>query len=601
DRFVLSAGHGSMLLYSLLYLTGYPGMDIDEIRNFRQLGSNTAGHPEYGHAPGIETTTGPLGQGLANAVGMALAERLLNARLGEKIVDHYTYALAGDGCLMEGISHEAISLAGHLQLAKLIVLFDDNRISIDGPTGLAVSDDQLKRFEASGWETSSIDGHDVEAVARAIEAARQSDKPSLIACKTVIGFGAPNKQGTAATHGAPLGPDEIAAAREEIGWPHAPFEVPADILDYWRAAGSRGASEREAWEKRAESLGSQERARLSDPIDAEAAKAITAAVAGIKGEFANEQPKLATRVSSQKVLEKLVPVVPGIIGGSADLTGSNGTLTSHHKDVIPNDFSGSYIRYGVREHGMAAAMNGMALHGGLVPYGGTFLVFTDYCRPAIRLSALMGQRVIYVMTHDSIGLGEDGPTHQPVEHLASLRAMPNLNVFRPADAVECAECWELALTSSNAPSILALTRQGLPTLRTKNETDNLCARGAYVLREAQGARDVTLLATGSEVEIAVDAAEALGKQGIKAAVISMPCWELFDAQDESYQLDVLGSAPRIGVEAACGLGWDKWLGEQGAFIGMPGFGASAPIGDLYEHFGITSDAVAKAAKSICGK
>jgi transketolase len=601
DRFVLSAGHGSMLLYSLLYLTGYPGMDIEQIRNFRQLGSKTAGHPEYGHAPGIETTTGPLGQGLGNAVGMAMAERFLNAKHGDDIVDHFTYAIAGDGCLMEGISQEAISLAGHLNLSRLIVLFDDNSISIDGSTDLTVSDDQLKRFEASGWETSSVDGHDADAVAAALTAGQGSDKPSLIACKTIIGYGAPNKEGTSATHGAPLGDDEIAATREKIGWPHGAFEVPDDILNTWRAAGSRGATERAAWEARAASLGDQEIARLSDPVDADATKAIEAAVAAVKADFSSEAPKLATRVSSQKILEKLVPVVPGIVGGSADLTGSVGTLTSHHSDMKPNDYSGSYIRYGVREHGMAAAMNGMTLHGGIVPYGATFLVFTDYCRPSIRLSALMEQRVIYVMTHDSIGLGEDGPTHQPVEHLAALRAMPNLNVFRPADAVECAECWEIALTSPGTPSILVLTRQGLPTLRTENNTDNLCAKGAYVVQEADGDRDVTLLATGSEIEIAVNAAEALGKEGIKAAVVSMPCWELFEAQDEDYRAQVLGSAPRVGVEAACGFGWDKWAGPDGAFIGMSSFGASAPAGQLYEHFGITADAVAAAAKRVSGK
>ncbi len=601
DRFVLSAGHGSMLLYSLLYLTGYPGMDIDQIRNFRQLGSKTAGHPEYGHAPGIETTTGPLGQGLGNAVGMAMAERFLNASHGDDIVDHFTFAIAGDGCLMEGISQEAISLAGHLQLSKLIVLFDDNSISIDGATDLTVSDDQLKRFEASGWETSSVDGHDSDAVGAAIQAAKGSDKPSLIACKTIIGYGAPNKEGTASTHGAPLGDDEIAATREKIGWPHGPFEVPDHILNAWRAAGSRGAGERAAWEKRAEKLGAQDKARLSEPVDADARKAIGEAVAAVKAEFSSEAPKLATRVSSQQILEKLVPVVPGIVGGSADLTGSVGTHTSHHSDMKPNDYSGSYIRYGVREHGMAAAMNGMALHGGIVPYGATFLVFTDYCRPSIRLSALMEQRIIYVMTHDSIGLGEDGPTHQPVEHLAALRAMPNLNVFRPADAVECAECWDIALTSPDTPSILVLTRQGLPTMRTDHETDNLCSRGAYVLREADGERDVTLLATGSEIEIANSAAETLGKDGIKAAIVSMPCWELFEAQHESYRSQVLGSAPRVGVEAACGFGWDKWTGSNGAFIGMSSFGASAPAGQLFEHFGITAEAVAAAAKRVSGK
>lgn len=601
DRFILSAGHGSMLLYSLLYLTGYPGMDLQQLEDFRQLGSKTAGHPEYGHAPGIETTTGPLGQGIANAVGMALAERILNARHGDDIVDHYTYVIASDGCLMEGVSHEAISMAGHLQLSKLIVLFDDNHISIDGPTEMTVDDDQLKRFEASGWEATRVDGHDPEAVAAAIEAARRSAKPSLIACKTIIGYGAPNKQGTASTHGAPLGDDEIAATREQLGWPHAPFEVPGDILDAWRAIGARGADEHAAWKKRAESLGPQGLARLGDPVDADAIAAIKEAVAGVKAEFASEAPKLATRVSSQKVLEKLVPVVPGIIGGSADLTGSNGTITSHHTDLKPNDFSGSYVRYGVREHGMAAAMNGMALHGGIVPYGATFLVFTDYCRPSIRLSALMEQRVIYVMTHDSIGLGEDGPTHQPVEHLAALRAMPNLNVFRPADAVECAECWEIALTSTKTPSVLALTRQGLPTLRSGDEKGNLCAKGAYVLREPENSRDVTLLATGSEVELALKAADELAGNGVHAAVVSMPCWELFERQDDAYKQSVMGDEPRIGVEAAVSFGWDRWLGNGGRFIGMSSFGASAPAGELYTHFGITADAVAEAAKALSGK
>jgi len=601
DRFVLSAGHGSMLLYSLLYLTGYPGMDIEQLKNFRQLGSMTPGHPEYGHAPGVETTTGPLGQGLGTAVGMALAERLLNARHGDALCNHFTYVIAGDGCLMEGISHEAISLAGHLKLGKLIVLFDDNHISIDGDTELAVSDDQLERFRASGWHVASADGHDPEAVAVAIENARNvTDAPSMIACRTIIGFGAPNKQGSAATHGSPLGEEEIAAAREKLGWPYPPFEIPEPVLAAWRAYGARGREAREAWEAAAAKLPEAERARLVNPVDAEVRKAIGEAIAGIKAEFAKEAPKLATRVSSQKVLEAVVPVIPGIIGGSADLTGSNGTLTSHHVDVRPGDFSGSYVRYGVREHEMAAAMNGMALHGGILPYGGTFLVFTDYCRPAIRLSALMEQRVIYVMTHDSIGLGEDGPTHQPVEHLASLRAMPNLHVFRPADAIECAECWELALTSEKTPSILALTRQGLATIRRARSEGNACAKGAYVLREPEQARDVTLLATGSEVEIALAAADSLASEGIAAAVISMPCWELFDAQDEAYRSAVLGEAPRVAVEAAVALGWERWTGEGGAFIGMRSFGASAPGPQLYEHFGITPQAVAAAAKSLIG-
>ncbi len=598
DRFVLSAGHGSMLLYALLHLTGYPGMTMEELANFRQLGSKTAGHPEYGHAPGIETTTGPLGQGLANAVGMALAERLINARLGEGAVDHFTYVLVGDGCLMEGISQEAISLAGHLKLNKLIVLFDDNSISIDGPTSLAVSDDHVKRFEASGWAAQRIDGHDPKAIAGAIEWARRSDKPPLIACKTIIGYGAPTKQGKASTHGEPLGSDEIKAARDKLGWAHAAFEVPDAVLAAWRAAGARGAAQRKAWEQRTAKLDAAKRALLGDPLDATARKALASAVAEIKAEFAATPPKIATRVASQRVLEKLVAALPCLIGGSADLTGSNGTRIKQHVAVAPSDYRGNYIHYGVREHAMAAAMNGLALHGGLVPYGGTFLAFTDYCRPAIRLSAIMGQRVIYVMTHDSIGLGEDGPTHQPVEHLAALRAIPNLNVFRPADGIETAECWELALASNHTPSILALTRQAVPALR-KGGSENLCAKGAYVLEEAQGGkRDVTLLATGSEVGLAMEARERLAKDGVQAAVVSMPCWELFAAQPVGYRDAVLGTAPRIAVEAAVGFGWERWLGNSGVFIGMEGFGASAPAGKLFEHFGITAAKVAEAAKKL---
>ncbi len=478
DRFVLSAGHGSMLLYALLYLTGYPDMDIGEIERFRQLGARTAGHPEYGHAPGIETTTGPLGQGIGNAVGMALAERLQNAHYGDDIVSHFTYCLAGDGCLMEGISQEAISFAGHLKLGRLIVLFDDNQISIDGSTDLAVSDDQLQRFGASGWHTAAVDGHDAEAVALAIENARNvTDQPSIIACRTVIGYGAPNKQGTSSTHGSPLGDEEIAGAREALGWPHPPFVVPDEILAVWREAGQRNRAAFERWTEAAAKLDTDERTHLVDPVDTKVAAAISEAVAGIKADFAAEGAKLATRQSSQKVLERLVPVVPGLVGGSADLTGSVGTLTKQHGIVKTGDFSGNYIHYGVREHAMGAAMNGMALHGGIVPYAGTFLVFSDYCRPAIRLSALMEQRVVYVMTHDSIGLGEDGPTHQPVEQLAALRAIPNLNVMRPADSVECAECWDIALKSKSSPAIMTLTRQGLPLLRTAPTNENLCARG----------------------------------------------------------------------------------------------------------------------------
>ena len=594
DRFVLSAGHGSMLLYALLHLTGFPGMSLAELRNFRQLGAKTAGHPEYGHAPGIETTTGPLGQGLANAVGMALAERLLNQRLGDALVDHHTYVIVGDGCLMEGISQEAISLAGHLKLGKLIALFDNNSISIDGPTKLAQSDQHLQRFEASGWAVQGIDGHDPAAIGAALAAAQGSERPQLIACKTSIGFGAPSKQGTASAHGEPLGAEEIKGARQALGWPYAAFELPEAVLAAWRGAGRRGAAARQAWEERARG-----RPRLPDAEALIDSQALNTAIAEIKGEFSTTSPKIATRVASQKVLEKLVPALPALIGGSADLTTSNGTRTKHHKSVTPQDFSGNYLHYGVREHAMAAAMNGMALHGGILPYGGTFLVFTDYCRPAIRLSALMGVRVIYVMTHDSIGLGEDGPTHQPVEHLAALRAIPNLNVFRPADAVEVAECWQLALAAAKTPSILALTRQAVPTWRRDGAAENRSAKGAYVLAEAQaGAREVTLLATGSEVGVAMEAREALAKDGIGAAVVSMPCWELFAGQSVAYRAQVLGSAPRVAVEAAVAQGWERWLGEGGSFIGMSGFGASAPAAKLFEHFGITAAHVAAAARQL---
>ena len=602
DRFVLSAGHGSMLLYALLYLTGYPEMEIEELKNFRQLHSRTAGHPEYGHAPGIETTTGPLGQGIGNAVGMALAERLQNSRYGDAIVDHYTYCLAGDGCLMEGISHEAISLAGHLKLGRLIVLFDDNQISIDGPTSLAVSDDQIERFKASHWHTARVDGHDPEAIALAIENARQvTDRPSLIACRTVIGYGAPTKAGTAATHGSPHGEEEVKGAREKLGWRHQPFEVPKPILANWRAAGARHRAAYEAWSTAAMRLDASARAALTDPIEGKVKAAIAGAIAAVKSDFVTEGAKLATRQSSQKVLEKLLPVIPGLIGGSADLTGSNGTLTKLHTVVKPGDFTGNYIHYGVREHAMAATMNGMALHGGIVPYGGTFLVFTDYCRPSIRLSALMQQRVIYVMTHDSIGLGEDGPTHQPVEHLAALRAIPNLNVMRPADSFECAECWEIAILSKTTPTILALTRQGVPLLRDRPSDENLSAKGAYVLIEPARARDVTLIGTGSELALAVAAAKALEGEGIAAAVVSMPCSQLFEAQSKSYWDDVLGESARVAVEAAVPFGWSKWLGPNGAFVGMQGFGASAPAQHLYKHFGITAEAVAAAARELVGK
>ncbi len=595
DRFVLSAGHGSMLLYALLHLTGYEDMTLEELKNFRQLGSRTAGHPEYGHAAGIETTTGPLGQGLGNAVGMALAERLLNARFGDALVDHFTYVIAGDGCLMEGISHEAISLAGHLGLGKLIVLFDDNSISIDGGTDLTVSDDQLQRFQASGWEATRVDGHDPDAVAAAIAAARKTARPSLIACKTTIGFGAPNKQGTAATHGAPLGDDEIAAARNTLGWPHAPFEIPAPVLEAWRAAGKRSAGAHKAWRDRL--AGDAKRTVFEAQMAGKLPEGWQDALVAFKQKVSDEAPTVATRVSSQQVLEVLTAAIPAMIGGSADLTGSNNTKAKAQGVVKPGDFAGSYIHYGVREHGMAAAMNGLALHGGVIPYGGTFLVFTDYCRPSMRLSALMGQRVVYVMTHDSIGLGEDGPTHQPVEHLAALRAIPDMLVFRPADTIETAECWELALLAEKNPSVLALTRQGLPTLR-RECNENLSAYGAYIMAPADSERQVTLIASGSEVQIAMEAQQLLREQNISAAVVSMPCWELFEQQPPHYRDEVLGPGTlHIAIEAGVAFGWDRWIEAGGGFIGMRGFGASAPAKELYKKFGITAEAVVEAVKT----
>ena len=603
DRFVLSNGHGSMLLYALLYLTGYPDIDIDEIRNFRQLGSRTAGHPEYGVAAGIETTTGPLGQGLANAVGMALAERSMAARFGSELVDHHTYVVCGDGCLMEGISQEAISLAGHLRLDRLIVLYDSNDISIDGPTSLAFSDDALARFESAGWHTQRVDGHDPEAVAAAIAAAKTEPRPSMIECRTVIGFGAPTKAGTAASHGAPLGADEIAGTREGLGWPHAPFTVPDAILEAWRTIGERGRDARAAWEARRAALDEGRRAAFDAAVAGDLPAGLSQALAGLKRSFADEGPTIATRVANQRVIGAIADALPCLIGGSADLTGSNGTKADALVPIAPGDYGGRYLYFGVREHAMGAVMNGMALHGGVIPFGGTFLTFTDYCRPAIRLSALMELRVIYVMTHDSIGLGEDGPTHQPIEHLASLRAMPNLLLFRPADAVETAECWELALANAERPSVLALTRQGVPCLRAGaggKGSGNACARGGYVLREASGETPrVVLLATGSECAIADEARQTLEAAGVPTRLVSLPCWALFDEQEPSYRESVLGGADtvRIAVEAASPFGWERYVGPAGAIVGMRGFGASAPARDLYAHFGITADAVVDAAKA----
>ena len=598
DRLVLSNGHGSMLLYALLYLTGYPEMTIGELERFRQLGSRTAGHPEFGHAPGIETTTGPLGQGLANAVGMALAERMLAARFGGELVDHRTFVFAGDGCLMEGISHEAISLAGHQRLNRLIVLFDDNHISIDGPTSLAVSDDQLMRFRASGWAAEAVDGLDPAAIEGAIARAIASDRPNLIACRTVIGYGAPTKAGTAAAHGAALGKEEVAGARQKLGWNHPPFVIPEPILSSWRGLGARGAALNAAWRGRHQDHA--KRAAFDRQLSGDLPAEFADAVLRLKRATVAEAPKIATRQSSQKFLEALAPLLPELIGGSADLTGSNNTKAKDMAAVAPPGYEGRYIYYGVREHGMASAMNGIALHRGFIPYGGTFLVFTDYCRPAIRLAALMSQRVIFVMTHDSIGLGEDGPTHQPVEHLAALRAIPNLLVFRPADTVETVECWAQALTEKR-PSVIALSRQALPTVRLKFEKANLSALGGYLLARAEGRRQATILATGSEISIALAAREMLQKEGIGTAVVSLPCWQLFDAQPEAYRRRVLGrKATRVAVEAASPFGWERYVADDSAVIGMKGFGASAPAPDLYKHFGITAEAIVTAVKTRIG-
>ncbi len=599
DRFVLSAGHASMLLYAVHHLLGYDDMDMDQLKRFRQLGARTAGHPEYGHAKGIETTTGPLGQGITTAVGMALAERLHNARFGDDLVDHFTYVVAGDGCLMEGVSHEAIDMAGHLGLGRLIVLWDDNAITIDGGTDLSTSTDQLARFAAAGWHTVRVDGHNKAQIAAAIAEARKDPRPSLIACKTLIGFGAPNKQGSSSVHGSPLGSEEIAATRKALNWPHEAFTIPPEVYDAWRLVADRGRAERQAWSRRLET--SPLRDAFSASLEPPRAETLHAALSNHKHGLVGAAPKVATRKASEMALEAVNAALPNTVGGSADLTGSNNTRTSGMSPVLPGRFDGNYIHYGVREHAMAAVMNGIALHGGFIPYGGTFLVFADYARPAMRLSALMGLPVTYVMTHDSIGLGEDGPTHQPVETLAGLRAMPNLNVIRPADAVETAEAWELAVMSAATPTVICLSRQNLPMVRSNGVETNLSARGAYVLKEPQGGRDVTLIATGSEVEIALDAAEQLAASGYKAAVVSAPCFELFAAEEGSYRDEVLGSAPRIGIEAAIRQGWDLFLRPEDRFVGMTGFGASAPAPALYEHFGITSGAVADVAKDlICG-
>lgn len=593
DRFILSAGHGSMLLYAINYLSGYEKISLDQIKNFRQLTSITDGHPEYYPGAGIEMTTGPLGQGISHAVGFALAERILNKMHDGKYIDHYTYVIASDGDLMEGISHEACSFAGTQNLSKLIVLYDDNDITIDGATNLSFTEDVAKRYEAYGWDVQKIDGHDYDQIETAIEAARKIDKPSLICCKTKIGFGAPTKEGKSSSHGSPLGPEEIAGARENLGWSHGPFEIPEDVLNMWRAVGARYGAESQEWYNQ-DNIQDFEVALCADVSDI-----VNTAIEKAKDEFLKDAPKVATRKASGMVLEHLVPELPILIGGSADLTGSNNTKTSHHdKFISPDtDYAGQYINYGVREHGMAAVMNGMALHGGIIPYGGTFLCFADYCRPSIRLAALMETRSIFVMTHDSIGLGEDGPTHQPIEHLASLRAMPNTLVLRPCDGVETAEAWQLALNNEHGPSVIVLTRQGLPTLRQDGD-ENLSAHGAYVLRKASSTPKAVLYASGSEVEIAVEAQEKLEAEGIATQVVSVPCFETFAKQDDAYKAGIYveDASAHVAVEAACKMGWEQFLGRKGEFVGMNGFGASAPADELYKHFGITSDAVVAAAK-----
>lgn len=591
DRFVLSAGHASSLLYSLFYLLGYKDIELDDLRNFRQLGAKTAGHPEYGHLEGIDMTTGPLGQGISSAVGMALAEKIIAAKYGSDVCNHYTYVIMGDGCLMEGISEEAIALAGHWKLNKLIAFWDNNNVTIDGNVSLASSTDQIARFKANGWNTIAVDGHDCCQIERAIKKAQKSDKPTMIACKTTIGFGAPNKCNSPKCHGAPLGADELALMREKLGWTAEPFAVPDAILQMWRTAGKRCAGLDKEWEKRAKAKGKE----FMDAIAGKLPKGWDKELNKLKEQAVKEQITVASRKASQMCLETIMPHLPQLIGGSADLAGPNMVLTKTSKNITAKDFSGNNIEYGVREHAMGAIMNGMALHGGIIPFGGTFFVFSDYLRPSMRLAALMGLHTIYVMTHDSIGVGEDGPTHQPIEHLASFRAMPNMLTFRPCDVVETAEAWALAIEQERTPSILALSRQNLPLLRQDAKT-NMSARGGYIIAGDDKKRQATLIATGSEVGLAIEARNKLKQDGIEVAVISMPCTELFDAQDISYQEQILGTKPRIAVEAASKFGWEKYVGLNGDIIGMDGFGASAPAAELYKYFGITVDEVVDAVK-----
>ena len=594
DRFVLSAGHGSMLLYSLLYLTGYKSISLEDIKKFRQLDSICAGHPEYEKGTGIETTTGPLGQGVANAVGFAISEEILKSKKGKDVYDHKTYVIAGDGCLMEGISHEALSLAGHLKLKNLIMFFDNNSISIDGPTSLAVSDNYKKRFEAYGWDYIDINGHNEKQIFKAIKKCQNAKKPTVISCKTVIGFGSPNKSGKSSAHGSPLGDEEINLVRKKLKWKYGTFEIPQEILNEWRAIGAKGAKERKRWQQKANNKInklSNSDSKLFDKIFS------TAKAAAIK-----DAKPTATRKSSEDILTLLTAEIPELIGGSADLAGSNNTKTKSQKIIKPGDFSGSYIHYGVREHAMCAIMNGIALHDNLIPYGGTFLIFSDYCKPSIRLSALMKQRVVYVMTHDSIGLGEDGPTHQPIEQLAGLRAIPNLNVFRPADTTETIECWELALQQKKTPSVLSLTRQNLIPARKEFSKQNKCAYGAYEILRTNSKIDLTIIATGSEVELAVEASQELAKENIHCKVISMPCQELFDGQSDSYKNSILHeTVAKISIEAASTMGWKKYTGNQGRELGIDTFGKSAPYKKIYEHFKLTSNNIIKQAKEILKK
>ena len=594
DRFVLSAGHGSMLLYALLYLTGYKSVSLNDIKNFRQLDSICAGHPEYENGTGIETTTGPLGQGIANAVGFAISEEILKSKKGKDIYNHKTYVVAGDGCLMEGISHEALSLAGHLKLKNLVMFFDNNSISIDGPTSLAVSDNYKKRLEAYGWDYIDINGHNEKQIFKAIKKCQNAKRPTVIACKTTIGFGSPNKSGKSSAHGSPLGDEETQLVRKKLKWKHAPFEIPKEILQEWRGVGENGKKEVKRWEKKAGS-------KLKKITDKNSQK-LTKLFADAKNMAIKEFKPIATRKSSEDILNLLTVHMPELIGGSADLAGSNNTKTKSQKIIKPGNFAGSYIHYGVREHAMCGIMNGIALHGELIPYGGTFLIFSDYCKPSIRLSALMKQRVVYVMTHDSIGLGEDGPTHQPVEQIAGLRAIPNLNVFRPADTIETIECWDLALRQTNTPSILSLTRQNLKLLRTKNNQMNKCSYGAYEIYRSNPEINLTIIATGSEVEIAVEASQQLAKENIHSKVVSMPCQELFEQQESSYKKNLLEeTTAKISIEAASTMGWKKYTGNQGVELGIDTFGKSAPYKKIYEHFKLTSNNIIQQAKKIIQK